>query len=62
MILIGWAALALENEGDLTVLDSDIQVSQGDDLEALDRRRVQKWLGDNGHIAKEGLAQTWSIF
>ncbi|KDQ18262.1 hypothetical protein BOTBODRAFT_104689 [Botryobasidium botryosum FD-172 SS1] len=58
MILVGWAALALESEGDLTVLDG----GGHENVEALDRHRVQKWLQGRGHITKEGLADMWSFF
>lgn len=61
MILVGWAALALEDKGDLTVLDSNVG-GNAEDLETLDKRRVKNWLGESGFIVKEGLADMWSKF
>lgn len=52
MMVVGWSVLALEGEGDITVLDSD-------DNETTDRARVDRWLGGKDWIEREGLPQGW---
>jgi uroporphyrin-III C-methyltransferase len=56
MMIIGWSVLALEGEGEVTVLDED-EGSPG--LEERDRARVQKWLGDESYVLKDGLSEEW---
>lgn len=56
MMIIGWSVLALEGEGEVTVLDED-EDSPG--LERRDRARVQKWLGDESYVLKDGLSEEW---
>ena len=53
MMIIGWAVLALNGQGDVGVLDED--------EETQDEERVQRWLG-NGTvrwIVREGLETGW---
>lgn len=59
MMIIGWSALALEGEGDVQVLDGVDELST-EELEAVDRKRIQKWLGPKGWIMREGLDPSWS--
>lgn len=56
MMIIGWSVLALEGEGEVTVLDED-EESSG--LEERDRARVQKWLGNQSYVLKDGLSEEW---
>ncbi|GHJ88312.1 hypothetical protein NliqN6_4714 [Naganishia liquefaciens] len=56
MMIIGWSVLALEGEGEVTVLDED---EASPDLEKRDRARVQKWLGDKSYVLKDGLSEEW---
>ncbi|KAI5450052.1 uroporphyrin-III C-methyltransferase [Naganishia albida] len=56
MMIIGWSVLALEGEGEVTVLDED-EESTG--LEQRDRARVKKWLGDQDYVLKDGLSEEW---
>ncbi|KAJ9112479.1 hypothetical protein QFC20_002269 [Naganishia adeliensis] len=56
MMIIGWSVLALEGEGEVTVLDED-EDSPG--LEQRDRGRVQKWLGNESYVLKDGLSEEW---
>lgn len=54
MLVIGWAVLALQGQGDITVLE--------DEAEAGDQERVQRWLGEQGvtgWIVREGLDRDW---
>ena len=53
MMIIGWAVLALNGQGDMEVLD--------DDGETQDEIRVQKWLGNGslGWMVREGLETEW---
>lgn len=55
MMVIGWAVMALDGKGDMTVLDE----AQEYNLDELDRRRIQRWLGAKSHLVKEGLPSTW---
>lgn len=59
MMIIGWAALALEGEGEVTVLDDDEDTP---DLDARDKARVDKWLGGKDYILKDGLREEWAQF
>lgn len=59
MMIIGWAALALEGEGEVTVLDDDEDTP---DLEARDKARVERWLGGQDYILKDGLRDEWAQF
>lgn len=56
MMIIGWSVLALEGEGEVTVLDED---EGSPELEKRDRARVQKWLGDKSYVLKDGLSEEW---
>lgn len=56
MMIIGWSVLALEGEGEVTVLDED---EGSPDLEKRDRARVQKWLGGKSYVLKDGLSEEW---
>ncbi|CED82259.1 uroporphyrin-iii c-methyltransferase [Phaffia rhodozyma] len=56
MMIIGWSCLALEGEGDMTVLDD------GKEEEKDDRERVKKWLGGNRWLVREGLDPRWAGF
>lgn len=49
MIMIGWAVLSLEGEGDTTVLDL------GQDTWEQDEVRIQRWLKGRAYITREGL-------
>lgn len=51
MLLIGWAASALWDEGDITVLDDD---------PTTDDARVTKWLGGQRYRVVEGLPSGWA--
>ena len=59
MMIIGWAALALEGEGEVTVLDDDEDTP---DLDARDKARVDRWLGGKDYILKDGLREEWAQF
>lgn len=59
MMIIGWSVLALEGKGDVEVLDGVEGLSE-EELEDLDRKRVQKWLGGKASIVREGLDSSWS--
>lgn len=52
MMIIGWAVLALEGAGEVTVLDDD-------DDEERDRTRVEKWLAGKPYVLKDGLNDEW---
>ncbi|KIM38169.1 hypothetical protein M413DRAFT_20076 [Hebeloma cylindrosporum] len=56
MMIIGWAVLALNGQGDMGVLD--------DNGESQDETRVQRWLGNGslGWIVREGLETGWEDF
>ena len=53
MMIVGWAVLALDGQGDMGVLD--------DNGEKQDDNRVQKWLGNGslGWMVQEGLETGW---
>jgi uroporphyrin-III C-methyltransferase len=51
MIVIGWSALALWKEGDMTVLDKQGQEE--------DKVRVKTWLGGEAWRVVEGLDEAW---
>ncbi|BGP11338.1 uroporphyrin-III C-methyltransferase [Rhodotorula toruloides] len=55
MIVVGWAVLCLEGEGDMGILDDP----QDEGRDERDRRRVQNWLGDIGYKVREGLSEGW---
>lgn len=61
MMLIGWAALALEGQGDLTVLDDGLKCAAGE-LDSLDKERIQRWLGGDRGMIREGLDDMWKLF
>lgn len=52
MMIIGWAVLALEGQGEVTVLDDE-------DDEVKDRARVTKWLAGKPYVLKDGLNDEW---
>lgn len=54
MMVIGWCVLALEGQGDVTVLD-DVS----GDLTKLDEQRIARWLAGRTHIVKDGLSSEW---
>ena len=58
MMIIGWSALALEGQGDVTVLDG-VDGKSAEEMEKIDRERVQRWLGPQGYIVREGLDASW---
>lgn len=49
MMVIGWAVLALDGQGDMSVLDDHD-----------DQARISRWLGDRPYIVKDGLADHWA--
>lgn len=53
MLVIGWAVLCMDGEGDMTTLDAECEGEQKD------RERVEKWLGEEGFSVKEGLGESW---
>ncbi|GAA5862902.1 hypothetical protein JCM8547_003615 [Rhodosporidiobolus lusitaniae] len=74
MIVVGWACMCLDGEGDLTVLpregkpEDDTEMGKEDiiamlrksgDQEHADRQRVGKWLGSTGYKVREGLGEGW---
>lgn len=59
MMIIGWSVLALEGKGDVEVLDG-VEGLSDEQLESVDRRRVEKWLSGKGSIVREGLDSSWS--
>ncbi|GAA5972228.1 hypothetical protein JCM8115_003417 [Rhodotorula mucilaginosa] len=50
MIVVGWAVMCLDGEGDMGILDAD---------PATDPERVDKWLGPTGYKVREGLSEGW---
>lgn len=67
MMIIGWAVLALEGEGEVTVLDDDDEevVVVGTPLDAQlarDQARIDNWLGGKSFILKDGLGDEWAQF
>lgn len=52
MMIIGWACLALEGAGEVTVLDDE-------EDEVKDKARVDKWLAGKPYILKDGLSDEW---
>lgn len=79
MMLIGWAVLSLDGEGDVSVLDDETTcleecaavLEQGAEkqeaynsaratLDALDRKRVDRWLGQRGYVVREGLSEAYT--
>lgn len=54
MMVIGWSVLALENQGNIDILDGIEGLSE-EQLERADRERVERWLGPKGYICREGL-------
>ncbi|GAA5844353.1 hypothetical protein JCM9279_001778 [Rhodotorula babjevae] len=55
MIVVGWAVMCLDGEGDMGILDDP----EDDGREARDRARVDKWAGDIGYKVREGLSEGW---
>jgi len=55
MIVVGWAVMCLDGEGDMTILDDP----EDDGREERDRARVDKWAGDIGYKVREGLSEGW---
>ncbi|GAA5844757.1 hypothetical protein JCM11251_002270 [Rhodosporidiobolus azoricus] len=51
MIVVGWACMCLDGEGDMSILD--------DGGEERDKARVQGWLGDMGYRVRDGLGEEW---
>lgn len=56
MMVIGWACLALAGKGDVGVLDDGLEGEEAD------RARVNRWLGEDGYLIKEGLDDGWKQF
>ncbi|GAA5887069.1 hypothetical protein JCM3774_005854 [Rhodotorula dairenensis] len=50
MIVVGWAVMCLDGEGDMGILDAD---------PATDPERVSRWLGPTGYKVREGLSEGW---
>ena len=50
MIVVGWAVMCLDVEGDMGILDAD---------PVTDSERVDKWLGPTGYKVREGLSEGW---
>ncbi|KAK9894322.1 hypothetical protein P389DRAFT_212801 [Cystobasidium minutum MCA 4210] len=59
MMIIGWSVLALEGKGDVEVLDG-VEGLSSEELENIDRQRVDRWLAGKGSIVREGLDASWS--
>ncbi|BGP27610.1 uroporphyrin-III C-methyltransferase [Rhodotorula toruloides] len=55
MIVVGWAVLCLEGEGDMGILDDP----DDEGRDERDRQRVQQWLGDIPYKVREGLSEGW---
>ncbi|GAA5904535.1 hypothetical protein JCM6882_004900 [Rhodosporidiobolus microsporus] len=51
MVVVGWACMCLDGEGDMMVLDEG--------GEERDRERVDGWLGKMGYKVREGLGEEW---
>ncbi|GAA6032703.1 hypothetical protein JCM8097_000749 [Rhodosporidiobolus ruineniae] len=51
MIVVGWACMCLDGEGDMKVLDEA--------GEERDRRRVSEWVGELGYKVRDGLGEEW---
>lgn len=49
MMVIGWAVLALDGQGDMSVLDDHD-----------DEARISRWLGGRHYIVRDGLADSWA--
>lgn len=50
MIVVGWAVMCLDGEGDMGILDAD---------PTSDPERVARWLGPTGYKVREGLSEGW---
>ncbi|KAG8771898.1 hypothetical protein FRC15_003100 [Serendipita sp. 397] len=63
MIVVGWAVLALEGEGDVEVLEDAKRLIGGDGKEAgeelrrKDDERIRRWLGDQRWSVREGFVK-----
>jgi uroporphyrin-III C-methyltransferase len=55
MIVVGWAVMCLDGEGDMTILDDPEDKGR----ETRDRARVEKWNGKLGYRVREGLGEDW---
>ncbi|GAA5926466.1 hypothetical protein JCM1841_001729 [Sporobolomyces salmonicolor] len=55
MIVVGWAVMCLDGEGDMTILDDP----EDEQRETRDQERVEKWAGAMGYRVREGLGETW---
>ncbi|GAA5901286.1 uroporphyrinogen-III C-methyltransferase [Sporobolomyces salmoneus] len=55
MIVVGWAVMCLDGEGDMTVLDDP----EDEGREQRDRERVVKWNGTTRYRVREGLGEDW---
>ncbi|GJN94307.1 hypothetical protein Rhopal_007381-T1 [Rhodotorula paludigena] len=55
MIVVGWAVMCLDGEGDMGILDD----ADDEGREARDRARVEKWVGEIGYKVREGLSEGW---
>lgn len=58
LLVIGWAVMCLDGEGDMKVLDDDEEGEKGEGEER-DQERVRGWLGGRGCIVVEGLGGGW---
>lgn len=57
MMVIGWAALCLEGQGEVGVLD-DVAI-EGETEEEKEKRMVKTWLGGEDFVVREGLDEKW---
>ena len=53
MIVVGWAVMCLDDQGDMTILDDE------EEDEMKDRKRVERWNGEMGYRVREGLGEDW---
>ncbi|GAA5847158.1 hypothetical protein JCM5353_004982 [Sporobolomyces roseus] len=53
MIVVGWAVMCLDDQGDMTILDDE------EEDETKDRARVERWNGEMGYRVREGLGEDW---
>jgi uroporphyrin-III C-methyltransferase len=61
MMIIGWAVLALEGEGEVTVLDDEEDLEQQEQQQR-DQDRVDRWLAGKKYLLKDGLGDEWARF
>ncbi|GAA6052605.1 hypothetical protein JCM3770_006398 [Rhodotorula araucariae] len=55
MIVVGWAVMCLDGEGDMGILDD----ADDEGREGRDRARVSRWVGEVGYRVREGLSEGW---